>query len=104
MLQRRIWFSYKLLWGGFKSLAKDSASSIYPEQIVEAVDKYCTTFYSSNLWDLHSKEVETVYSTWRTNLKLAWDCPRATRGYLVQEVLSCGQDKISTKITDEVKK
>ena len=83
---------------------RETFSYSHPEQIVDAVDKYCTTFYSSNLWDLHSKEVETVYSTWRTNLKLAWDCPRATRGYLVQEVLSCGQDKISTRLLMKFKK
>ena len=77
---------------------RETFSYSHPEQIVDAVDKYCTTFYSSNLWDLHSKEAETVYSTWRTNLKLAWDCPRATRGYLVQEVLSCGQDTIRTRL------
>ena len=83
---------------------RETFSYSHPEQIVDAVDKYCTTFYSSNLWDLHSKEVETVYSTWRTNLKLIWECPRATRGYLVQEVLSCGQDKISTRLLMKFKK
>ena len=77
---------------------RETFSYSHPKQIVDAVDKYCTTFYSSNLPDLHSKEVETVYSNWRTNLKLIWECPRATRGYLVQEVLSCGQDKISTRL------
>ena len=45
-----------------------------------------------------------MYSTWRTSLKLAWECPRAARGYLVQEVLSCGQDKISTRLLMKFKK
>ena len=70
----------------------------YPEQIVEAVEKYCTSLYSSNLWDLNSPEAESVYATWRTNIKLAWDCPRATRSYLVQEVLAYGHDNIKTRL------
>ena len=77
---------------------RETFSYSYPEQIVEAVEKYCNSFYSSNLWDLNSPEAESIYATWRTNLKLAWDCPRATRSYLVQEVLACGQDQIKTRL------
>ena len=77
---------------------RETFSYAFPEQIVEAVDKYACSFYSSNLWDLNSPEAESVFATWRTNLKLAWDCPRATRGYLVQDVLACGQDNIRTRI------
>ena len=77
---------------------RETFSYSYPEQIVEAVNKYSCSFYSSNLWDLNSPEAESVFASWRTNLKLAWDCPRATRGYLVQEVLACGQDQIRTRL------
>ena len=77
---------------------RETFSYSYPEQVIEAVDKYCCSFYSSNLWDLNSPEAETVFASWRTNLKLAWDCPRATRGYLVQEVLSGGQVPVRTRM------
>ena len=31
-----------------------------------------------------------MYSAWATGVKLAWDVPRATRSYLVEEVLAPG--------------
>ena len=48
---------------------RETFSYAFPEQIVEAVDKYACSFYSSNLWDLNSPEAESVFATWRTNLR-----------------------------------
>ena len=31
-------------------------------------------------------------------IKLTWDCPRATRSYLVQQVLACGNTSAKTEI------
>ena len=48
---------------------RETFSYAFPEQIVEAVVKYACSFYSSNLWDLNSPEAESVFATWRTNLR-----------------------------------
>ena len=39
-----------------------------------------------------------VYNSWNTAVKLAWDCPRQTRTFLVQQVLSCGYSSTRTDI------
>ena len=61
-----------------------------PVEVVRAMQVYCTSFYGSMLWDLQSEAAKKYFNTWTTGIKLAWDCPRATRTYLVQQVLSCG--------------
>ena len=52
------------------------------------MEKYCTTVYGSNLWDLGSLESCMMVNAWHTGHKLAWDVPRGCRSYLVQEVLA----------------
>ena len=42
------------------------------------------------LWDLQGDGASQYINSWTTAIKLAWNCPRATRSYLVQEVLACG--------------
>ena len=42
------------------------------------------------LWDLSGDSATQYFNSWTTGVKLAWQCPRATRTYLVQQVLACG--------------
>ena len=42
------------------------------------------------LWDLTGNGASQVFNAWNMAIKLTWDCPRETRNYLVQQVLSCG--------------
>lgn len=42
------------------------------------------------LWDLQGDGASQYLNSWTTAIKLAWNCPRATRSYLVQDVLACG--------------
>ena len=60
----------------------------HPYEQILATEKYCCSFYGSNLWDLTSPEAEMVFAAWRTGHKLAWDVHRGCRTYLVQTVLA----------------
>ena len=60
----------------------------YPHEEILATEKYCTSFYGSNLRDLASPEAEMVFAAWRTGHKLAWGVHRGCRSYLVQQVLA----------------
>ena len=62
-----------------------------PVEILKALKIYCSSFYGSMLWDLAGDGASQVFNAWTTAVKLSWDCPRDTRTYLVQQVLSCGQ-------------
>ena len=44
------------------------------------------------LWNHAEDGAKQVFNSWNTAVKLAWSCPRETRTYLVQQVLSCGLD------------
>ena len=52
-------------------------------ETLSAIDKYATTWYGSNLWDLSSDEVEMIYSAWRTNVKLTWNLPRNCKNFFI---------------------
>ena len=59
---------------------------------------YCTSYYGSMLWNLQSEAAQKFFNAWTTGIKLAWDCPRATRTYLVQQELTCGSTSAQTEI------
>ena len=44
---------------------------VHPHEQILATEKYCTSFYGSNLWNLASPEGEMVFAAWRTSHKLA---------------------------------
>ena len=49
------------------------------EDQIAAIQKYCTSAYGSNLWNLDSAEAEMMFSAWRTGIKLSWDVNCACR-------------------------
>ena len=51
---------------------------------------YQSSHYGSMLWDLEGEAASQYFNSWNTAVKLAWDCPRGTRTYLVHQVLACG--------------
>ena len=63
---------------------RQSFSFASPVEVVRALQVYCTSFYGSILWDLHSEGAKQFFNSWTTGIKLTWDCPRAARTYLVQ--------------------
>ena len=61
-----------------------------PEEIIKAMKIYSGSFYGSSLWDLSSEKAGQVFTAWNTSVKLVWGCPKWTRSYFLQELLSCG--------------
>ena len=69
-----------------------------PPEIIKALKTYCSSFYGCMLWDLGGEAAQQVFSSWGTAIRLAWSCPRQTRTFLVQQVLSCGFTSARTDI------
>ena len=69
-----------------------------PPEILKALRIHCTAFYGSMLWDLGGEKACQVYSAWDTAVKLTWGCPRYTRIFLLQQVLTCGDTSVKTDI------
>ena len=61
-----------------------------PNQILQAVQTYCLDMYGAMAWPLYSEKAKQVFNSWSTCVKLAWGVPRATRTYLVDNLLSAG--------------
>jgi hypothetical protein len=69
-----------------------------PVEIIRALQVYCSSHYGSMLWELEGEAASQYFNSWTTAVKLAWDCPRGTRTYLVQQVLACGTSSARTDI------
>ena len=69
-----------------------------PPDILSALKIYCSSFYGCMLWDLGGSKAKQVYSSWDVAVKLTWGCPRETRTFLLQQVLSCGFSSAKTDI------
>ena len=59
-----------------------------PPQILTAVAVYAADFYGSNLWNLFGEGAGQAFRTWNTCVKLAWEVPRWTHNYFVDNLLS----------------
>ena len=75
-----------------------------PVEILRALKTYCSSFYGSMLWDLEGEGAKQVFNSWGTAVKLAWDCPRQTRTFLMQQVLSCGLSSVKVDILSRFSK
>ena len=60
----------------------------HPNEQLQAIKKYCTSVYGSNLYDFNSNEFRMIASAWKTGVKLAWGAHWGCRTYLVQQVLA----------------
>ena len=70
-----------------------------PVEVLGALNTYCSAYYGCLAgWDLSGELANQFYNCWKTNVKLAWAVPRATRTYLVQQVLTCGYTSARTDI------
>ena len=77
---------------------RQSFSFASPVEVVRALEVYTTSYYGSMLWNLKGNGADQFFNSWTTAIKLVWDCPRATRTYLVQQVLGCGSTSARTEI------
>ena len=69
---------------------RETFAFAHPTEQLEAVSKYCTSVYGSNLYDFSDPEFGMICTAWRTGVKLAWGVHRGCRTYLVQQVLTPG--------------
>ena len=69
---------------------RETFAFAHPTEQLEAITKYCTSIYGSNLYDFSDAEFEMICNAWKTGVKLAWDVHRGCRTYLVQQVLAPG--------------
>ena len=69
-----------------------------PVDVLQALKTYCSSFYGSMLWELGGEKASQVYSSWDVAVKLTWGCPRGTKTFLLQQVLSCGMTSAHTDI------
>ena len=59
-----------------------------PEQILKAGQVYCNDAYGFMLYDLSSQASQAYLKSWNTFVKLAWDVPRDTYTYVVENCLA----------------
>ena len=69
---------------------RQSFSFASPVEVLHAMQVYCSSYYGSLLWDFQGYGASQFFNAWTTATKLTWGCPRATRTYLVWQVLACG--------------
>ena len=77
---------------------RETFSFASPVEILSAVKIYCASFYGCMLWDLCGEGATQVFNAWTTCMKLTWDVPRATRKYMVQQVLGAGLTSVKVDI------
>ena len=69
-----------------------------PGQVLSAVNVYTCHFYGAMLWDLFGEGAGQLYRSWNTCVKLAWDLPRSTHNYLVDNLLSGSLPSVRQKL------
>ena len=69
---------------------QETFSFANPPELLQAVQTYAGHWYGAMLWDLYGEKAGQLYRSWNTSVKVAWDVPRATHTYLVDNLLSCG--------------
>ena len=69
---------------------RETFSFASPVEVLAAVKLYAGSHYGSMLWDLGSSMADQYFHAWNVCVKLAWQVPRATRTFFVDNLLSCG--------------
>ena len=69
-----------------------------PPQVLTAVSVYAVHFYGSMLWNLFGDAAGQVYRAWNTCVKLAWDIPRWSHNYFVDNLLSKNENSVRKKL------
>ena len=77
---------------------REAFSFASPVEILSAINTYSASFYGCMLWNFCGEGATQVFNAWSTCVKLTWEVPRATRTYLVQQVLGAGPTSAKTVI------
>ena len=64
-----------------------------PAVILKILNIHVTSFYGSNIWDLYSREVIRVFSTWNVTVRNVFKLPWTTHRYLIEPVSNCSHPK-----------
>ena len=77
---------------------REALSFAHPAEQLQAVEKYCTSVYGSNLYNFKSREFGMICSAWKTCVKLAWGVHWGCRPYLLQKVLAPGVQSLRVNL------
>ena len=69
---------------------QETFSFANPPELLQAVQTYAGHWYWAMLWNLYGEKAGQLFRSWNTSVKVAWDVPRATHTYIVDNLLSCG--------------
>ena len=70
----------------------------HPLEQISAIDKYCSSVYGSVLLDLRGDAASSIYSAWKTGVKLSWGISRSCHMYLLQNVLAPGSVSLRVRL------
>ena len=62
--------------------------------MMQIISIYCTAFYGSNLWDLNSKDVVKIFSSWNVMVRNVFSLPRNAHRYLIETTSSSRHPKV----------
>ena len=64
-----------------------------PPVLLRILNTHVTSFYGSNLWDLYSKEVIRIFSSWNVTVRNIFKLPRTTHRFFIESVSDCAHPK-----------
>ena len=77
---------------------REELSFASPDQILKAVQVFCSDSYGSMLWNLKSESSQQFFRAWNTTVKLVYGVPRSTFTYLVEGYLAEGHTTLKNQI------
>ena len=69
-----------------------------PDQILKAIQIFCSDAYGSMIWNLKSEASEQFFKSWNTSVKLVYGVTRSTNTYLVEGHLAAGHTSLRNQI------
>jgi hypothetical protein len=77
---------------------REELSFANEEQILKAVQIFCSDAYGSMIWNLKSSGSEQFFKSWNTTVKLVYGVPRSTFTYLVEGHLAADHTSLRNQI------
>ena len=77
---------------------RETFSFAHPDQVLSAVNLYAGHFYGGMLWDFTSNMCNQMFNSWNVCVKLAWNVPRSTHTYLVDNFLGINHLSIKRQL------
>lgn len=58
----------------------------HPSTVLKLYDIYACSFYGSSLWNVNSREVNKLFTSWNIAVRILFDVPRETHRYLIESI------------------